>query len=173
MKIFSRYYVLRLYRTNKLVEILEILEPWISEVLYKNSPFLRQVASYHLRVFGSSYSPRFFKNIIANEILRLTEQEDLYSIIRLAIIICYRNYDPSKGNVSLVTWLAWRIPYEVSKLVTWRVTHLISPFIEEFLPTEIEEFERTFELERQIGIISKDLELDKRSKHYYLRKVRQ
>jgi len=172
VKIFRRYYVLSLYRTNKLEEILDILEPWINEVLCIDSPFLRQVASYHLRPFENSASPKFFKNILANEIVRLNEIEDLKAAIRLSIVISYRDYNPSKGNVSLVNWLAWRIPYELSKLVTWRVVHSISPFSEDFLPSEVEDFERTFEVERQIGILSKDLELNKQSMHYYLRKVR-
>lgn len=172
MKVFRRHYVLSLYRTNKLEEILDILEPWISEVLHSDSPFLRQVASYHLRPLGSSSAPRFFKSILAGEIIRLNETEDLKAALRLSIIISYRDYNPSKGNVSLVTWLAWRIPYELSKLVTWRVVHPITPFEESFLPSEIEEFERTFEVKRQIGILSKDLDLDKQSKHYYLKKVK-
>lgn len=173
MRIFRRFYVLRLYRAFKLEDILDILENWVAEVLCEDSPFLRQVASYHLRQHGSSYAPRFFKTVLANEILRLTELEDLKSSLKLAIIISYRNYNPSKGNVSLVDWLSWKIPYEMSKLVTWRVAHTVEPFEEAFLPVEIERFERTSETERQIAILSEDLGLDKQTKYYYLRKARE
>ena len=173
MRIFPRFYALRLYRTNQLEDILDILDSWVDEVLYENSPFLRQVASYHLRPTGRSSSPRIFKRILANEILRLTEPEDLKAIVKLAIVVSYRNYKPSKGNVSLVNWLSWRIPYEVSKWVTWREAHPVEPFEEAFLPPEIDEFERTFEIERQIVILSKDLGLEKQIKYYYLQKVKE
>lgn len=173
MRIFKRYYARRLYRTNKLSDILDILEDWPGGVLYEGSPFLRQVASYYLNFYGGSYAPRFFKTIIADEILRLNEKEDLIGYLKLAIILSYRNYKPSKGNVSLVTWLSWRIPYELSKLVTWKVTHPIGPFDESFIPAEIERFEETFETERQVAILSEDLGLEKQSKYYYLQKVKE
>ena len=172
MKIFPKFYTRRLYRVNKLEDILKILEPWIDKVLYKESPFLRQVASYHLRQFGSSSAPRLFKSIVAGEIYRLNEEEDLKASLRAAIVIAYRKYNPAKGNVSLVNWLSWKIPYEMSKWVTWKVTHPIEPFIEDFLPAEIIRFERTLEKERQIGILSEDLNLEKQVKQYYLRKAR-
>lgn len=173
MRIFRRHYVLRLYRTNDLDNILDILENWIDEVLYEDSPFLRQVASYHLRRLGSSSAPRFFKKILANEILRLTELEDLKASVRMSVVVSYRNYKPSKGNVSLVTWLSWRIPYELSKLVTWRVAHPVEPFEEVFLLPDIVEFDETSERERQVVIISNDLGLEKQTKYYYLRKVKE
>ncbi len=171
MRIFQRTYALRLYRTNKLEKILEILEPWIDDVLYMGSPFLRQVASYHLRVAGSSYAPRLFKTVLASEIIRLNEMDDLKASLRLAIIIAFRMYDLSKGNVSLVTWLAWKIPYELSKLVTWRIFHPVEPYSEDYLPFMRCKFERTFEKKRQTAILAADLKLDKRSKYYYLKKV--
>ena len=172
MKIFKRFYVRRLYRTNKLEEILDILDLWIEEVLYENSPFLRQVASYHLRPLGSSSAPRFFKRILAGEILRLNEEEDLRSSVLLSIIISFRKYNPAKGNVSLVTWLSWNIPYELSKLVTWRIVHPVGPFEEYFFSPEIKEFEEVCGIERQIDILSIDLGLERQSKYYYLQKVR-
>lgn len=173
MKIFSKFYARRLYRSYKLEEILTILDPWIDEVLYFGSPFLRQIASYHLRLLGGSSSPRFFKTVLGNEILRLTGLKDLKAFTFLSIIEAFRIYNPSKGNVNLVTWLAWRVPYELSKLVTWKVTHPIGPFEEAFLPPDIEDFERTFTIERQVDILSKDLKLEKQTKYYYLEKVKE
>ncbi len=172
MKIFPKCYARELYHSVHLAEVTAILDPWIDEVLYSKSPFLRQVASYYLRVYGSSSAPRFFKNLIGDEILRLNEPEDLKASIHAAIIIAYREFKPYITDQSMVTWLSWRIPYEVSKLVTWRVIHPIGPFDECFLPPEIDEFERTFEVERQIGIISKDLGLERQSKSFYLQKVK-
>jgi hypothetical protein len=173
MKIFRKFYVRRLYRVYKLEDILEVLKPWVKEVLYENSPFLRQVASYRLRDQGGSSCPRIFKTILGNEIFRLMEIEDLEASLRVAIVVSYREYNPAKGNVSLVNWLSWRIPYELSKLVTWKVTHPIGPFDEAFSPAEIDIFERTFELERQIVILSKDLQIDKQAKYYYLKKAKE
>ena len=164
VKIFKKFYARRLYRACGLESILDILDPWVDDVLFEVSPFLRQVASYHLRPFGSSSAPRFFKTVIAHEILRLNEPEDLRAAVKLAVIICYRGYRPSKGNVDLVTWLSWRIPYELSKLVAWRKAHPIEPFEECFLPLEIEQFDRTLEVERQIGILSEDLGLGSQTK---------
>ncbi len=172
MKIFRRHYVLQLYRTSDLTDIINILNPWVDEIIYYDSPFLRQVASYHLRVFGSSSAPRFFKTILAGEILRLTELEDLKASIMLALVIAYRAYNPSKGNVSLVTWLSWKIPYEVSKLVTWKVTHPISPVDEFYVSRDFDRFCDTVEIVKQIGILSEDLDLDKQTKYYYSRKVK-
>jgi hypothetical protein len=170
VKIFEKFYVRRLYRAKTLNEILNILDPWINEVLYINSPFLRQVASYHLRKFGSSYAPKIFKNTIGNEILRLNDFEDLRSCIILSIIESYRAYNSMKGNVNLINWLSWKIPYEVSKLVTWRVTHNIYPFNEEFNDPLINTFEDQNRIEYQINLLCSDLNLDSQTKYYYLRK---
>jgi hypothetical protein len=172
LRIFHKAYARQLYHASHLAEVIAILDPWIDEILYPGSPFLRQVASYFLRPYGRSSSPRFFKNLVGSEILRLNELEDLKSSINLAIVISYRDYKPYYSDQSRVTWMSWRIPYEVSKLVTWRVVHPIEPCEECFLPLEIEEFNRVFEIKRQIGIISKDLCLEKQYKYYYLQKVK-
>ena len=172
MKIFPKAYARQLYHATHLAEIIAILDPWIDEVVYPKSPFLRQIASYFLRPFGRSSAPRFFKNLVGDEILRLNDFEDLRSSIHLAIIKSYRDYKPYLSDQSLVTWMSWKIPYEVSKLVTWQVTHPIGPFEESFFPPEILDFENTFEFERQVDIISKDLKLEKQSKYYYLQKVK-
>jgi len=171
MKIFSRYYTRRLYWSFCLLDILDALTPWVKEILYEGSPFLRQVATYYLRPFGSSYAPRFFKTIIAGEILRLNEMEDLHASLFLSIIEAHSRYDPDKGNTDLVNWLSWTIPYEFSKLVTWRVTHPITPFEEAVEDPQRVEFESVFEKERQVVIMVDDLGLSRQLKYYYLNKL--
>jgi hypothetical protein len=159
LKIFRKYYVRYLYTLNKLDDIIELLIPWIDEVLYKDSPFLLEVASYRLRKYGCSYAPKIFKTVIANEILRLNELEDLRSMVLLAIVISYRRYNPAKGKVDLTNWLSWTIPYELSKLVTWKITHPIEPAEVEYIHPEMEEFEKNIEIENQISILCKELNI--------------
>lgn len=168
MKIFPRFYVRRLYRVYKLSDVLRVLDPWIDDVLYPESPFLRQVASYLLRRQGGSRAPRFFKTVLAGEIWRLNEYEDLRASVQLAIVEAHRKYNPSKGKVDLVNWLSWNVPYEISKFIVWRIVAPIGPFSEAYTPSEIPLFEGISATERKIGILSEDLGLDRQTKYYYI-----
>lgn len=168
MKIFPKRYFLKLYYSKDLNEILSILDSWIDLVTKPNSPFLRQIASYHLRLYGSSYAPRIFKRVIADEMLRLNEKEDIRATINLAIIESYREFDPKKGT-DLITWLSWRIPFHCSEWLTYQVTHPIEPFDESVLSPEIIKFEELLHSGEKVAIISQDLELSRFTKHYYLK----
>ena len=170
MRIFPRYYARRLYRVSKLDNLIELLQPWIDEVLYYDSPFLRQVASYLLRRHGGSYAPRIFKRVISGEILRLNTLEDLRGVVNLAIVEAFRKHDPH-GGTDLPNWLSWYVPYEVSKLVTWRVFKPLEPFSEAVFSIELAEFENFDSSVSEIAIISSDLGLDRQKKYYYLNKM--
>jgi hypothetical protein len=170
MKIFSKFYVRRLYRTRTLNEVLSVLDSWIDEVLYRDSPFLQQIASHFLRKYGSSYAPRFFKRVLGNEILRLNHYDDLRSCVILAIIESYRDYNPAKGNITLVNWLSWRIPYEVHKLVTLTETKIIVPVDIEFKDPMIERMEDSDYINHQIDIVCSDLCLGKQVRYSYKQK---
>jgi len=170
MKIFPKYYVRRLYRTNKLEEITKILLPWVDETLYQDSPFLLHSASYKLKRMGGVVAPKLFKKIVSDEILRLNELEDLKASLCLAIIESYRSYKPSKGKVDLVNWLSWNIPYQFSKLVTWRITHPIEPFEEASDTPENILLDPFSGNDYKIAIICEDLGLSKQVKYYYLNK---
>jgi hypothetical protein len=171
MKIFPRKFVRQLYRTNNLEEILSILSPWITLVAKPQSPFMRQVASYLLRKQGGSYAPRFFKEIVASEIIRLTESEDLTSILNLSIIESFAEFRPGKGT-DLVNWLSWKIPYHCSKLVTYRAIHSIEPCERSAIPKNLTEFEGIEATKRKVAIICSDLGLKRQNRYYYLKELR-
>ena len=142
MKIFPKKYFRELCQSKSLEESLTILQAWIVLVLVPNSPFLRQVSTYHLREFGSSYAPRFFKKIVSQEILRLYESEDLKSLLTLAIIESYREFDPDRG-LSRLNFMSWRIPYLFARQIKIRKTHLIEPFEEAYYPDDYKIIEET------------------------------
>lgn len=162
MKIFPRYYARRLYRTTSLEEILETLISWKTLVLRPGSPFLRQIASYFFPT-GSS-TPRFFKEVLGDEILRVVGREDMESIIDLAIVASYRRFNP-RGGTGLVGWLSWTIPYECSKWVYWRGLHPV--FGEEYYDVALEEFETYNWTKERIAILCNEAGLCKQSKYYW------
>jgi hypothetical protein len=153
VRIFPKYYARRIYFARNLEKIIEELNPWIDEVISGPTPFLQRVSGYILKNQGHGCAPDIYKKVVSTEIIRLTGHKDLKAIVFLAIVESYRKYDPSKGRCDIVTWLAWQIPYIVSKWVTWKVTHPIEPVIESVDPAE-PEFNT---LDRHIGIISKEL----------------
>lgn len=161
MKIFPKYYVRRLYIASSLEEIIKTLTPWKMAVLYPGSPFLRQIASYFFP--EGSNTPRFFKQILGDEILRVMGAEDLGSVIDLAIVASYRRFNP-KG-VDLITWLSWMIPYECSKWVYWRELH--SVLLDEKVDVALNEFESRDWREDRIAILCDEVGLCKQSKYYY------
>jgi len=168
MKIFRKHYVRRLYHAKTLEEIVKVLEPWGEEVLQPDSLFLSQVASYKLRIYGCSYAPTIFKQALGRVFLQLYEMEDLRASLRLAIVEAYRSYDSGKGRVDYVNWLSWKIPYEMSKLLTWRIVRYIYP-LEEYINPRLEEFEEKDEQSRQFGIITSEISLARRKFERYQR----
>jgi hypothetical protein len=136
--------------------------PWVKETASEAGPFFWQVSSYYLKKHGGSYAPRLFKKIISKEIIKLNEEEDLRSIILLSIIESYREYNSSKGSVDLVNWISWMVPYKVSKMVTWRVTHPVEP--SDLCVDEPQVLDNT---EKQISIIGRELGLTGKQRKFY------
>jgi hypothetical protein len=114
LRIFPWRYVSLLRKSLSLLEVVIILSPWIDDVVYPGSPFLRQIASFTLRRFGGSSAPRVLKELIGGYILQLNSPEDIRAAVLLSIVEAYRAWDRSVGT-DLASFLAWRVPLYCSR----------------------------------------------------------
>ena len=144
-----------------------LCDEWADEVIYPGSPLLRQIAAYRLKKIGGAKAPRFFKQLLGDEILRVMGKADLKASLLLGVVVAYRRFEPEKGTMTLINWLSWVAPYEASKHIYWRQFHPVEPFDEEYIPAGLEEFESLNVIDHRIGILADDLGLDRQKKLYY------
>lgn len=167
MKIFHWKYVRPLQEASSLLEIVAILSPWIDEVVYPGSPFLRQVVSFSLQKFGGSTAPRSLKEYMAEILLSLNSKEDIRSAIFLSIVEAYRVYEYNRGT-DLVSFLSWRVPYYCSKYL------LIFPTagnIEREVVDTISSFEELTLQEALFEASLSSFSIAKQKKRYYSAKI--
>jgi hypothetical protein len=127
MKIFPKRFVRQLHHAKSLDDVIKILVPWTDKVVYDGSVVLKRVAYYVYSRRGITSPTKFLLTVMAEEIYRVTGLEDLKQILLLSVTICYRKYNPLRGNCDLINYLSWMVPYEASKLISWKAIHPIGP----------------------------------------------
>lgn len=162
LRVFSKYYVRRIYRDKTLPQLLSTLDSWVDKSLQTRSKLLLQTTGYILWPVGGVFAPFSLRDIVIKEILRLNDYEDLRSSLILSIIEAYREFIPDHGT-DIVNWLARRVPYLFSKVITWRIFH----GIDENFSYSID-FSIDFRVDDvRVDLISEQLGLSPQLKRYY------
>lgn len=142
MKIFDKYSVRRITKANSLEEAYIDLTPWFDRHAQIPSYVWYQIVSYFLRIQGGAWAPDALKKLLTNIVFENYELEDRRAMLVLGFIESWNKFNAKKGS-DRVNYIAWTLPYNVSKMVKLiQVRHV--NFVNEYTDDIFNKFEESY-----------------------------